>query len=43
MSGILENATNAVKSSLYAQPKEPEDWIKWQDAEQPVPDEERKM
>lgn len=47
MTDIINDAvasvTEAVKSTLYTKPKEPEDWLSWEQVEQPVEDEERKM
>jgi hypothetical protein len=39
----IASVTEAVKSAIYTKPREPEDWLDWQQAEQPVEDEERKM
>lgn len=35
--------TDAVKSTLYDRPREPEDWLSWEQVEQPVPEEDEKM
>ena len=39
----IASVTEAVKSAIYTKPREPEDWLDWRQAEQPVEDEERKM
>lgn len=39
----VASVTEALKSTLYTKPKEPEDWLNWEQVEQPVEDEERKM
>ena len=39
----VASVTNAVKSTLFTKPKEPEDWLGWQEVEQPVDNEEQKM
>jgi len=39
----IASVTEAVKSAIYTKPREPEDWLDWQQAEQPVEDEERKI
>lgn len=47
MTDIINDAvasvTEAVKSTLYTKPKEPEDWLSWEQVEQPVEDEAAKM
>lgn len=47
MTSILSNAAAAVsdtvKSAIYTKPKEPEDWLSYQDVEKPVEGEEAKM
>lgn len=43
MNSAISSVTEAVKNTLFTKPKEPEDWLGWQEVEQPVADEERKM
>jgi len=43
ISDAVASVTEAVKSTLYTRPKEPEDWLSYTEVEKPVEDEEKKI
>ena len=43
MTDLLASAKEAIQEQLFTRPREPEDWLSWEQVEQPVDDEAAKM
>ena len=43
MTDLLASAKEAIQEQLFTRPREPEDWLSWEQVEQPVEDEAAKM